>query len=189
VNNIDLFPTRISWTKNLEFCQTLLPYATKYLQNKSLYSDIVEYPHTHGKEQEYKNEIPFVYEYFLEISKLYLRNLGYSDQNISCQIYFGLISRDQYHVKHNHPNCILSGVAYLDVGKNASPIIFYDPIRERQYYRPEIIKYSESNYEWYKITPESGLIIVWPAWLEHEVKLHEDFIPRTTCVFNIVKNY
>lgn len=94
------------------------------------------------------------------------------------------------HQNHAHPDCILSGVFYLKVPENSSPIIFQDP---RDYYKfvsyPPIFGDTSEKYKLlseYVINPQEGMILMWPSWLEHAVPKSKISEERIAVAFNLV---
>lgn len=57
---------------------------------------------------------------------------------------------------HNHPDSILSGIIFLQVDKNSSKLYFRNPNS----------KYFNIDDD-VSITPERGLMLMWPSWLLH----------------------
>ena len=73
------------------------------------------------------------------------------------------------HFNHSHPNSYISGVFYLQVPecKSPGPIRFKDPrcgkmASHGDYYKSTGV--SDRNW-WF--TPNTGLLILFPSWLEH----------------------
>jgi len=77
---------------------------------------------------------------------------------------------NRYHV---HPNVLWSGVYYVQVPDNAGRIYFHDPRVQAQMvtanYAPDRDRQRESWGEVY-YEPVAGRIILFPAWLGHEVQ-------------------
>jgi uncharacterized protein (TIGR02466 family) len=74
------------------------------------------------------------------------------------------------HQLHNHPNCMYSGVIYLNVPegtvKNPGYFYFKDPVR--QAYQ---IVYDGHQHEQYMFRPRKGFMLIFPSWLEHGIDL------------------
>ena len=54
---------------------------------------------------------------------------------------------------HNHPNAVISGVIYLKCDEKSSNLYFRDP--------------NSITGNTHKITPQKGLMVMWPGWLLH----------------------
>lgn len=87
----------------------------------------------------------------------------------------------QIHPRHSHVNSILSGCVYFDF--HPSQIKFI-----RRYYNQ--IKYDVTDYNLYNseawvVSPEPGLLLIWPSELEHEVEISKIDNPiRYSIAFN-----
>ena len=99
-----------------------------------------------------------------------------------------------YHDAHNHPGSYLSGTFYLKVPTVKEPmrnrddvrpshITFYDP-------RPGINMNSISKDPYvdpeFTVLPEPGLLMIWPAFLNHFIHPNLSKETRVTVSFNIV---
>ena len=85
---------------------------------------------------------------------------------------------------HQHPNSIHSGVYYVKVPENSGVIRFWDPRGPLMHVQRdnEYFNHSASSYD---ITPEPGLLLYFPTWLEHDVTPNETDEDRITISFNI----
>ncbi len=125
----------------------------------------------------------------------YLRHLGI-DYPIDWLIHgWPSVNRfGDYHDAHNHPRAYLSGTYYVTIPKSREKlktrgdlrpgcITFYDPrpgvnmtaIRGDPYVDPE-----------YTVTPEAGMLMMWPAFINHFVHPNLSKQPRVSISFNIV---
>ena len=124
----------------------------------------------------------------------YLQSIGI-DYPVDWQIHaWANVNRmGDYHDLHNHPHCYLSGTYYVKVPRNAEAggrkdlrpnrITFYDPrpginmgsIRNDPYIDPE-----------FTILPEPGLLMLWPAFLNHFVHPNLSKETRISVSFNII---
>jgi len=85
-----------------------------------------------------------------------------------------------YQTPHTHPGSVWSGVYYLSVEtKNVPPakLRLYDP-RVRNF-----LKSSHDNIV--KVTPSSGLLVVFPSWLEHDTQINKAENSRISIAFNV----
>jgi uncharacterized protein (TIGR02466 family) len=92
------------------------------------------------------------------------------------------------HPKHLHTQCTISGIYYLKTPVGSSNIIFYpnQPFKDFFDYMFNI----KDHTNWYSLqkteyTPYPGLLLLWPAWLYHEVPPNRSSEPRTSLVFNL----
>ncbi len=98
-----------------------------------------------------------------------------------------------YHDLHNHPHCYLSGTYYVKVPteneaggrRDLRPnrITFYDP-------RPGVNMVSIKNDPYidpeFTVMPEPGLLMLWPAFLNHFVHPNLSKETRVSISFNII---
>lgn len=125
----------------------------------------------------------------------YFRHLGIAYPiNWTIQGWANLNRFGDYHDAHNHPRSYLSGTYYvkipakrekLRVRKDVRPgcITFYDPrpgvnmgaIRDDPYIDPE-----------YTVAPEAGMLLMWPAFINHFVHPNLSRDKRVSVSFNIV---
>lgn len=74
---------------------------------------------------------------------------------------------------HVHPDCILSGVYYVQAPKDSGSIEFVDPrtanLMKQPHYAPNQKRLKEC---WSKVrfTPTAGRMLIFPAWLYHSVE-------------------
>ncbi len=88
-------------------------------------------------------------------------------------------------VVHDHPNCVLSGVYYVQATENSGDLFFIDP---RQAVRMNPIPVTEYN-QWtqgklvYK--PIVGRMVIFPSWLLHGVGANLADAERISISFNV----
>jgi uncharacterized protein (TIGR02466 family) len=90
------------------------------------------------------------------------------------------VSRDgAYNKVHNHPGAVWSGVVYIDMGdpepepKDNACIEFVDP-------RPANVHTNKIQ-----IRPVPGLLLMFPAWLQHYVNPYKGKGTRISIAFNV----
>jgi uncharacterized protein (TIGR02466 family) len=125
----------------------------------------------------------------------YLRAIGIDyDVRWTIQGWPNINRLGDYHDAHNHPGSYLSGTYYLKVPAVKEPmrnrtdvrpsqITFYDPrpgvnmtaIAKDPYVDPE-----------YTVLPEPGLLMMWPAFLNHFIHPNLSKETRVSVSFNIV---
>ena len=87
---------------------------------------------------------------------------------------------------HDHPLGILSGTYYVQVDNKTGDIEFEDPRRKFRYLESNISKKNRLVWEFVKYKPKDGLLIIFPAWLNHFVEINESINDRISISFNIV---
>ena len=91
--------------------------------------------------------------------------------------------------KHNHANAFFSGAYYVKVPINAGKLELHDPRPGPQLLRPRQTTENLSREYWRSVAfePKEGRIIIFPAWLEHEVKSNESNDIRISISFNFIQ--
>ena len=76
-----------------------------------------------------------------------------------------------YNKTHNHPGAIWSCAYYVKVPKNSAKIWFVDP-REQAHMLPIPFKDSQPSgfFPTVFYEPKEGTLLIFPAWLKHEVE-------------------
>jgi len=90
------------------------------------------------------------------------------------------------HRLHNHPNNYLSGVYYVRTQVGADTINFLDPRPQTAVVRPPVTELTAENTEQVVVTVSDGMLLMFPAWLQHEVDLNRSDRPRVSLGFNVM---
>jgi uncharacterized protein (TIGR02466 family) len=185
MQKLNLFPTAIGLNMDLPMAEKILPYAKGYLNNSENLTNTWNYKTTYKSSNIMFDDDFFFCQYLIKFGNEYLNSLGYKSLDLRPQIFFSEMNISDYHTTHNHPSSILSGVMYLTVPQGSSEIRFYDPRPHKNYINLPIQNDCEYNWDWYKIQPKEGLILIWESWLSHEV-LKNNCDGRITAVFNLL---
>lgn len=113
-----------------------------------------------------------------------LRDMGVPDVPFDLQSWVNLHDRGGFNFLHVHEGCLLSGSFYLQVPPGSGKFVFRDP-------RPGVVhgyvKGAVPNgYSDIRLTPDAGLLVLFPCWMEHFVEPHENDEPRIVIAFNAV---
>jgi uncharacterized protein (TIGR02466 family) len=113
-----------------------------------------------------------------------LREMGAPAIRFELQSWVNLHDRGGFNFLHVHEGCLLSGSFYLKVPAGSGRFVFRDP-------RPGVVhgyvKGSVPNgYGDIQLTPEAGLMVLFPCWMEHYVEPHDSDEPRIVIAFNAV---
>ena len=87
--------------------------------------------------------------------------------------------------RHQHSNCTISGAYYVRAPKNSGDIIFYDPRPARVYKHPIAKNPNILNATINSISPEPGMLILFPSYLEHSVNPNLSDNKRIVISFNL----
>ena len=126
----------------------------------------------------------------------YLRRAGLDyPVNWSLQGWANVNRLGDYHDPHNHPHAYLSGTYYLRVPQatetadnradvRPGSISFYDPRGAAA--NMTAIKGDPNIEAEYTLTPRPGLLLLWPAFLQHFVHPNLAREPRVSISYNVV---
>jgi Putative 2OG-Fe(II) oxygenase len=189
----ELFPTHIFKHKNEILAESLLPLCNKYTaESNTNCLHIENFPSTlYSKEQEKQvMEEPLVQEALEYIKGACLRPfLEYRNIGLPGPLrpygFFSSMEKHAYLRKHAHLDCFISGIIYLEVGEDVPPIVFYDSRPYSKYINYNGRPYTQKNEILHVVKPEPGMILMWDAWLEHEVYQKTNDNPRKSFVFNL----
>ncbi len=94
-----------------------------------------------------------------------------------------------YNRPHLHPNSLFSGVYYVVAPKNSGNFMIYDPRPGVQMVMPNRKEGPLSPELWREVhyEPMAGRIIMFPAWLWHEVRTNESNQTRISISFNFLQ--
>jgi uncharacterized protein (TIGR02466 family) len=115
-----------------------------------------------------------------------LCEMGMREIAFHLQSWINMHDRGGFNFLHVHEGSLLSGSFYLKVPPGSGKFAFRDP-------RPGVIhgyvKGAVPNgYSDIKLTPDAGLLVLFPCWMEHFVEPHENDEPRICIAFNAIEN-
>tara|TARA_B100001059_G_C17783759_1_gene555840 strand:+ start:14 stop:601 length:588 start_codon:yes stop_codon:yes gene_type:complete len=87
--------------------------------------------------------------------------------------------------KHHHSNSDLSAAYYVSAKKNCGDIVFYDPRPATVFKHPVSTKPNILNATINSISPEEGMLILFPSYLEHSVNPNLSESKRVVISFNL----
>jgi uncharacterized protein (TIGR02466 family) len=91
-----------------------------------------------------------------------------------------------YNFVHRHPGCIYSGVYYLQCAENAGSLNFHDPRADVRMLRPPALEEVSYTYHIVRYAPVRSRLVVFPAWLPHDVGPNLSDTARVAVSFNVV---
>ncbi len=114
-----------------------------------------------------------------------LREMGQNDVAFHLQSWINLHDRGGFNYAHVHEGSLLSGSFYLQVPPGSGKFVFRDP-------RPGVlhgyVKGAVANgYADIHLTPDTGLLVLFPCWMEHYVEPHDSDEPRIVVAFNAIE--
>lgn len=119
---------------------------------------------------------------------MYLAKMG-SEINTSMNIkiskmWFNVNPTHGYQGRHHHAGFLLGGTYYLQVPEDSGRIEFTDP-NPFSYYKNQEMAHRWLLNNYYAIEPEAGDLLIWPGYLDHEVKTNKSNDNRMTISFCI----
>ena len=90
------------------------------------------------------------------------------------------------HRLHSHPNNYLSGVSYVRTHQGADTINFLDPRPQAGIIRPPVAALTAENTEQVVVTVGDGMLLMFPAWLQHSVDANTSDKTRVSISFNVM---
>lgn len=87
--------------------------------------------------------------------------------------------------KHHHSNSDLSAAYYVTAKENCGDITFYDPRPAKLYKHPLAEHPNKLNASVNSIKPEPGMLVLFPSYLEHSVKMNLSENKRIVISFNL----
>jgi uncharacterized protein (TIGR02466 family) len=111
-----------------------------------------------------------------------LAEMGRGGQRFVLQSWVNLHDRGGFNYLHMHEASLLSGSFYLEVPAGSGALCFRDP---RSGVIHGAVKGSFPNaHSDVNLKPSTGLLVLFPSWLEHYVEPHESDEPRICIAFN-----
>jgi len=101
---------------------------------------------------------------------------------IMTNMFLNYQTKYQYQEYHDHRECIISGVFYIEVPDEENmEIMLYTPLKANY---DDIFFDSDDAQEVIKIKPQTGDILIFPSWLNHGVMSHTSDTTRISIAFN-----
>ena len=189
LRSFDLFPTRIWQASLAALAPHLQPWVAAVLAMRAAHPQPAGRTNRHG----WNSEDMAVLEQaaFAPLQQAIraactsaLGEMGVRDVPFQLQSWVNLHDRGGFNFLHVHEGSLLSGCFYLSVPAGAGKLVFRDP-------RPGVIhgflKGAVPNgYSDIRLAPETGLLVLFPCWMEHFVEPHDNDEPRISISFNAI---
>lgn len=112
-------------------------------------------------------------------------NIGYEDLVIT-GCWANVNGTGALHRLHSHPNNYLSGVYYVQIQPGADRINFLDPRIQTGIIRPPVTKLSAGNTDQVVVQVSNGMLLLFPAYLQHSVDPNQSQALRISLSFNMM---
>ena len=92
-----------------------------------------------------------------------------------------------YNILHNHPNCCISGVFYVQCSNKSGSINFENPSADGIGYAWEhkLKNYNNNTSSIWSINPKPNQLLLFPGYLKHYVKPNLTKDERISISFNL----
>ena len=111
-------------------------------------------------------------------------NLKYTNKFKITTSWFTVLEESEKAQVHNHHNCFISGVLYLQTNSESGNITFTDFTDNRFLLLPK--EYNIFNSKEWSYKPEDGLILFFPSELHHGTEENTSKQTRHSLSFNII---
>jgi len=185
------FPTSMGYGWNVELAKYYLPIIKNILAEKSDTSFFWKGKTTHNQD-DFKladhPEMGMMKEFVWDVSRQYLTKCGYDPDYLKGDIFLiaNALEKDSFHKSHNHYNCTLSGVYYLQVPENSSPLEFETPVYPNLLHQIPVIDYDNPlNWTNTYLYPATGYYTCFPPYVRHAVLPNDSLESRIAISWNI----
>ena len=191
-----LFFSTPIWTAKIEEYQTVNNSMQNYISNlqKKNPEGVIKsnFKGWHSKNFDMKDEEP---QNFIEKIKTNINtainDMGWDlqTQEVKISNMWAIINtKGSLNQKHHHSNSDLSAAYYVSAEENCGDIIFYDPRPATVYKHPIAKEANILNATINSISPEQGMLILFPSYLEHSVDPNLSEHKRIVISFNLSLN-
>jgi len=131
------------------------------------------------------NKFKFLKDILMKEFYLYASDvMGYTNEFEITTSWFTRATKGQSSNFHNHSNCMMSGVLYLQTNENSGNIVFENFNMDR--YSLHIEEYNVFNSSRWSIKPEDGLLVIFPSEVHHKIAENESDTTRYSLAFNVI---
>jgi uncharacterized protein (TIGR02466 family) len=100
-------------------------------------------------------------------------------------MWINIMGKGCSHSFHLHPHSVISGTFYIHVPKGSGDFVIEDPRLARMMaLPPRLSKAKRENKNFIQIKPESGKLILFESWINHEVRANQSSDERISLSFN-----
>ena len=199
-----IFPTCIASDIREDYANELYPIAIEYLEkfggahsygpNENKEHWTTYYTQESATQMVADPRLKKFYEYFISEARTFLDAMNTRSSKYRFNFpfsFFAKVGKGARHELHSHPGSVISGVYYIRADESSPPIVFKDPRPYYKYMYYDTIfeegrdPKSYSLFPEYVVKPKTGMLLLFPSWLEHEVLFSNSNEERITLVFNL----
>lgn len=118
-------------------------------------------------------------------SVLQFLRIGYDAFEIT-GCWANVLAKGAAHRTHSHPNNFLSGVYYVRTRLGADTINFHEPRSQSGIIRPPVAELTAENTDQVVVRVKNGMLLVFPAYLQHSVDANASAEERVSISFNVM---
>jgi uncharacterized protein (TIGR02466 family) len=100
------------------------------------------------------------------------------------EIWINKMNEGSTHGIHSHAPSSYSGCLYVNCPEGSAPTRFFNPIHSLAITCALPVN-TTSSYEFFDVTPQDGMVVLWNGWLSHNVPPNKSKTSRYTISFNI----
>jgi uncharacterized protein (TIGR02466 family) len=115
-------------------------------------------------------------------------NVKQEKKLVLTNFWYNVHQKGSYNAPHTHPGSFLSAVYYVKAESGSGDIIFTNPNSLICFFWSSLLEKKENEtvpHGSVSYKAESGKLIIFPAWLEHEVEENKSDANRISIAFNI----
>ena len=96
-------------------------------------------------------------------------------------------NRGNYNKRHDHKGNFLSAVYYVNAAPDMGEIVFHNPYHVLEWFQntDKVNTFNQFNSSTWNMPCRTGLLLIFPAWLEHEVSSNPTDHDRISIAFNM----
>ena len=148
----------------------------------------------HSKSFKFNDTNSIQHKFFLETTKYVfdaIQTYGWilePDKVICSEMWAIINKKDNFNIRHTHPNCNLSAAYYVKAPKDCGKFTIENPHTLSTHNYPASNKRTEFNTKLEKLEIEEGDLLLFPAYLAHGVEENKSNEDRIVVSFNIIIN-
>jgi uncharacterized protein (TIGR02466 family) len=116
--------------------------------------------------------------------------LGFTDQAYQkvTNIWANINNSEPIDELHSHPGVFFNAIYYVSAPPGSSSLMMLtpNPMLDHIVHSKTVQHWNAFNSSWQEIKPETGMLVIMPAWIKHYVRKHTMEADRISIVFDSV---